>query len=279
MFQVKTMSAKDFDFAVRITDQMDWDLSEEDFKLMTELEPEGCFVLFADSKRIGVATTVSFGRVGWFGNLIVNKSYRNSGAGSLLVRHSVKYLGKKGVETIGLFSYMDKVLFYERLGFRYDSDFVVLKGKASSSPANVSLRKARKLDVERIIDFDRSCFYGDRRKLLEPILLNSNNLCYMSTERGLLHGYLVAKVYDETAELGPLVCKHGRSEIAINLLKATLSNLEGSEAFLCISKKEKTILNMLTSSGFHEDFCVARMFLGPPITSKCIYGAESLERG
>ena len=54
---------------------------------------------------MGIATCISFGKVGWFGNLIVKEEIRHKGAGSLLVKHAIDYLQGKGVETIGLYAY------------------------------------------------------------------------------------------------------------------------------------------------------------------------------
>jgi ribosomal protein S18 acetylase RimI-like enzyme len=279
MFHVDILSAKDFVFAVQLTDQMNWNLTREDFEFMMDLEPEGCFVLLSDSKKVGVATTVNFGKTAWFGNLIVEESYRGKGAGALLVKHSIKYLKAKNAKAIGLFAYMNTIAFYEKLGFKHDSDFVVLKGKAMVTENKVSVRRARETDVRRIIDFDRFCFLGSRKKLLERLLLNPKSLCFISTENEQMLGYLGAKVYDEVAELGPLVCKQGCSQTAIDLIKTCLNKIEGAEVSLCIAKKEAAVINMLKTFGFREDFCVASMFLGQPFASECIYGAESLERG
>ena len=273
------MSTKDIPFAVSITDEKGWGLTEEDFKFMMELEPKGCFVLLQNSEKIGMATNINFGTIAWFGNLIVSESHRNVGAGSLLVKHSLKYLTSKGVKTVGLYAYVDKIPFYKRLGFEYDSDFIVLNGKAFSSTPKTSLRQAGKENVQEIINCDNACFGASRRKMLEPILLDSDNLCYESSADGQILGYAVAKVYRGRAELGPLVCQRGRTDVATDLLEATLNRLEGLEVSLCIPEKESQILNMLTKSGFTENFRVARMFYGSNIVDKCICLAESLERG
>jgi GNAT superfamily N-acetyltransferase len=273
------MSTEDLPFAVRITDEKGWGLTEEDFRFMMELEPKGCFVLFQGSERIGIATNISFSRMAWFGNLIVSERHRNVGAGSLLVKHSLKYLIGKGVETVGLYAYLDKIPFYKRLGFEYDSDFIAMKGEAFSSTPKTSSRQAGKENVQEIINYDNVCFGASRRKMLEPILLDSDNLCYESSEDGQILGYAVAKVYRGRAELGPLVCQRGRTDVALDLLTATLNRLKRLEVSLCIPEKESQIIKMLMESGFTENFRVARMFHGPRIVDKCIYLAESLERG
>jgi len=279
MFQVRSMTHEDFAFAIQITDQIGWGLAKEDFKFMIELEPKGSFILLDDSEKIGIATTVSFGKIGWFGNLIVSEKRRKEGAGSLLVKHAIKYLTSKKVETIGLYAYMERIPFYKRLGFQLDSGFAVLKGTAFSSQIKPNLKRAEKQDINKIIDYDSSCFGASRRKLLEPILSDQDNLCYMHIQDGQISGYAVAKVYRGVAELGPLMCQQRRGNVAINLLRSVLKKLEGREVSMCIGEKEKSIINMLEEAGFSESFRVARMFLGKPAGGNCIYVAESLERG
>jgi predicted N-acetyltransferase YhbS len=279
MFHVRTMSPEDFDFAVQITDRMNWNLTVADFEFMSELEPDGCFVLLENSERIGLATTVNFGAVAWFGNLMVNESHRRKGAGSLLVEHSMKYLRSKRAETIGLYAYIDRIPFYERLGFEYDSEFKVLKGKGTSLPAESSVRKAKGQDLQEIIEFDRSCFGPSRKKLLEPIISDPDNLCYVSVEEGQMVGYVVAKAYGQTGEIGPLMCRKEREDAAIKLLRVVLSKLKGYEVSMYVPSKESLILDTLSKLGFTESFRVARMFFGSPIVKDCINVAESLERG
>jgi hypothetical protein len=224
-------------------------------------------------------TTVSYGRIGWFGNLIVNERYRKRGGGTALARHAVKYLEGKKVETIGLYAYTDTVPFYERLGFEYDSDFIILKGKGVSSPEKLSVKKAERADIERVIAYDRSCLGFSRRKLLEPILLDGDNICYLSVEEAKIQGYIIAKVFRGMAEVGPLVCSQEFSETALDLLRATMNGLAGFEVSMCVHEKQTALLELLKGNGFSESFHAARMFRGPKIDTDHIYMAESLERG
>lgn len=279
MFRIKKMSPEDFTFGIRITDSMSWNLVEEDFEYMTKLEPEGCFVLLHDSTRIGIATTISFGKLGWLGNVIVTENYRKKGGGSFLVQHSLEYLKSKDVRTIGLYAYIDTVPFYRSLGFQCDLEFSILMGKGFFSSVAANPKEANRQEVQKIIDFDHSYIGESRKKTLEPTLLNADNLCYVSIKDRQISGYAVAKVYEEMAEVGPLICPRGHSDTAISLLKTILSKLIDFKISMCVPRNESSILNMLTNHGFTENFRVSRMFSGPSTIKNCIYIAESLERG
>jgi ribosomal protein S18 acetylase RimI-like enzyme len=279
MFHVEKMKAGDFPFAVQLANTMNWNMTVEDFEFTMKLEPQGSFVLFQGSERLGICTSVSFGKVGWFGNLVVKGGYRREGAGSLLVRHAIDYLKNKGVETIGLYAYPHLFSFYESFGFESDIDFLVLQGKAGLLPTEGAVRKAKLQDVPEVIDFDSQCFGVNRKKLLEPILLSTGNLCYIATENEGIAGYVAAKVYGTMAEVGPLICHARHVEAAVILLKTILSRLIGLAVSMYVPKKESALLNMLSKAGFREDFGVVRMFLGPAVAKNCICMAESLERG
>ena len=273
------MRPEDFAFAVELANTMDWNMATEDFKFIIELEPEGCFVLFEDSKPVGIATSISYGRVGWFGNLIVKEEYRGRGAGSLLVKHAINYLHGKGAETIGLYAYPNLIRFYSNLGFRYDEDFIFLHAPALSAMSAEALPCVGTHNIQQIAKFDCRCFGGDRRKLLESIILEKGNLSYYKSSGTEVVGYVAATVYETMAWVGPLMCQEGNVDAAVTLLKAVLTKLTGLSVYVAVPKKETALVDTLSVVGFEEDFSVARMFFGESIAKNCIYLAESLERG
>ncbi|MGD0451635.1 MAG: GNAT family N-acetyltransferase [Candidatus Bathyarchaeia archaeon] len=279
MFQVKPMQVKDFAFATELANTMNWNMAVEDFAFMTSLEPEGCFVAFEDSDRVGIATCISFNTVGWFGNLIVEEKYRRKGAGRLLVKHAVNYLQSKGAKTIGLYAYPNLGSFYGSLGFEKEMDFSVLHAEDLGSVAGKTMPKIETKQISTIEEFDSRCFGGNRKKLLESILLEKGNLSYYFSRKNEVVGYVAATVYETMAWVGPLICEVGNVDGAVELLKAVLAKLTGKSVYLALPKNEFALLDMLFNIGFTEDFSLARMFLGEATAKNCIYLAESLERG
>ena len=163
--------------------------------------------------------------------------------------------------------------------FEYDSEFVVVKGTGRTSPVSTHLSNIRDEDIRGIIEQDHRCFGAPRSKLLTPLLENPDNVCFVAEVEGRVQGFVITKVYENMAEIGPLVCRQGRRDIAIDLVRATLNRLEGFELVVCLPSKERTMLATLAELGFDEAFRVVRMFHGNRITNPCVYVAESLERG
>jgi len=279
MLKIRKMSPEDIDFAIRLTNTRGWGLVEDDFKFALQLEPGGCFTLTENSECIGLVTNVCFDRIGWLGNLIVDESHRKKGAGATLVKHSITYFQSRGAETVGIYAYQDVIEFYKKIGFIQDTEFTILKGKPKCPPPTTELARIREQDLKTIAYFDQTCFGACREKLLKPILSSSDNLCYMHTKSGQIIGYGLASVYEDAAEIGPLICVKDRYDAAINLLKAMLSRLDGFEASVCLPAEESRIIRFLIYCGFMESFRVTRMFYKPLVLKESIYVAESLERG
>ena len=280
MFQVKAMRPEDWLFAVDLANTMNWNMAPQDFQYAASLEPEGCFVLTEGEKRIGLATCIAYGKVGWFGNLIVKPQFRGKGAGSFLVQYAIDYLHGKGVETVGLYAYPNLLNFYGDLGFVADEEYVALHAKTVTAPTAETLPQIKSKDLENIIKFDGECFGGNREKLLHSILSDEDNVGYFLSEQGKLAGYIAAKLYDGTSEIGPLVCQPERIDAALMLVKAVLAKLVGSEVYVWgLPKKQAALAQAFLGFGFKEEFSVTRMFLGKVTAKNCIYIAESLERG
>ena len=278
MFEIKSLCESDYGFAVELANTMNWHMAVEDFTFMDSLEPGGCFLIRDDTKPAGIATCISYGKIGWFGNLIVSENCRKKGAGSALVTHAINYLHQRDVKTIGLYTYPYLVPFYNKLGFSADIAFSVLHNPSLSAITAKSLPTISRSELSAIVSFDRVFFGGNREKLLQAIILDPDNAsCYISQDNQIL-GYVAATVYEKAAWIGPLICQPQRHDIAATLVNSVLSKLTTKHVYTVIPKNS-TLSTLFFSAGFSEDFFVTRMFLGQTSTKNCIYLTESLERG
>jgi hypothetical protein len=110
-------------------------------------------------------------------------------------------------------------------------------------------------------------------------LQEKTSLCYATFDDKKMVGYILAKTCEHTAEVGPLVCRPGRPDLALELLKAMLQRLTGRQVVLYLPQNQKGLEAFLLEAGFREKFSLSRMFLGESKIQSGICLAESLERG
>jgi len=275
----RKMTTEDIAFAIRLTDTMHWDLTQRDFRFTMALEPEGSFVALDGNKKVGITTTVQLGKIGWIGNVIVDTSRRSKGVGAQLIRHATDYLLKKGAATIGLYSYVNTVPFYEKLGFEPDCSFVRLAGKVPEVHVDTkSIRMMTGDDLSAVMDLDTQCMGWNRERLLKRIFRSSRELCYVASQGNVLLGFIMADWYKQ--EVGPCVCRPIHDEEAVNLLNAVLSKLVGVEVRMGVSETQRSIVDALKKMTFKEEFKVVQMYWGDKLENKgCLLAMESLERG
>lgn len=279
MFQIRTLTSKDYGFAVQLANTMNWNMAPEDFQYMTGLEPDGSFLLEDDGKPVGIATCIGYGKIGWFGNLIVDPAYRKRGAGGMLVRHAVDHLHMKGVETVGLYAYSQLKEFYSQLGFAPDADFALLHADNVAAVEGAGAHRIEEAHLNRIAAFDSQYFGGDRSRLIGSIVLEDSNAGYYVSDRGHVVGYIASTIYQSMAWIGPLVCDPSRYDAAGRLVSSVLAKVAGKSVYTVVPRGDSVLFDLFSSIGFAEEFTVTRMYNGSPMARNCIYLAESLERG
>jgi len=271
----------DFEFAARLSNMENWDNSSDDFRRILRVQPAGSFVATEKKRRVGIVTTISYGRLGWIGNVVVSKRYRKLGIGSWLVKHAILYLRKKGARTIGLFSYKGNLPFYQRLGFKRDASYLRFVGKgrtlASEGPRNIDRK-----DFERILAFDRKYFRHCRDRLLRELLKRFRDSSFVTVRNGEVLGYIVGKNYDTTCEIGPWLCSWKDISIGAGLLRAVLSTSIGKPVEITVPRRNNQALKLLRNHNFKDQGSVVRMYYGDRTVfpdDRYTFAAESLEKG
>ncbi len=127
MLHIRQMVRSDIQFAVRLAQLEGWDTPSTDFERILKLDPHGSLTAVFNGKRVGMATTTSYGnRLAWIGNVIVEKEYRGREIGGAIVTHCIEHLKRNGVRDIGLYCFNEQINFYLRLGFVSEATFLRL---------------------------------------------------------------------------------------------------------------------------------------------------------
>ncbi len=151
--------------------------------------------------------------------------------------------------------------FYNNLGFKTDDDFSVLFTENMGLVATENLTKVGVRDLPKISKFDTNYFGGNRKRLLESIILEENNASYCASENGKIMGYVAATVYPQLAWVGPLICKPTKAEVEFSLLKTVLANLSGKRVYTVVPKKNAELIDFFMGAGVYGNFfCYKNVF-------------------
>lgn len=263
MFNIRPMHREDICFALKLSDQEKWGINRGDFQRLLTLAPRGCFLAYSDRRKIGLATTTSYGReAAWIGNVVVEKAYRGKHIGAGLVRHAVGYLQKSGVKRIILYCFDEHVEFYKNLGFEKDARFARLRRKAKTpSYRNTENGSLHTPPTDRILSADLRAFGADRSKLIR-LMLRKRIGWYVGVGHGPAStSYLFVKQYEDMCELGPWVCVKPQRGDAKQLFEIVLSKITRQPieiACLFSHAKELALLQKhefrITNSGYRMCF-------------------------
>ena len=268
--EVRAMGLGDLDFILALTRGEGWDYGERDIKRLLELEPKGSFVALEGWERVGIVTTLCYGKSAWLGNLVVRSGYRGLGHGKGLVEHVLASLAGKGHKTVGIYAYEWLTDFYRDMGFEGDEGIITFSGRPGGGRG-----AGGTADMDELIAFDRSRFGDGRGKLLRRLQEEYPDLCKVQREGGRIAGYIMGRRSDSGAEIGPWVSQRS---CARGLLEAELAELEG-EVWVSVPEENGEALETIRSCGFRERFRTVLMYRGPPLVQREICAVAALEKG
>ena len=198
------MQRSDISFAIHLTDHENWSIPKQDFQRLLRLDPRGSFVATEGMRRVGLATTASYGRkIAWIGNVVVQEQYRGKHVGQSLVTHAINYLHDNHVKHVALYCFDENVEFYRKLGFVEGARFERLRRAKRTSKYHAN-ELFRNLSIPAILRLDKQAFGADRSRVILD-LLNAKCASIFSVVSGPGRSYLLAKNYEDMWELGPWI--------------------------------------------------------------------------
>jgi len=199
------MHKDDLRFAVQCTSAEGW-MSEGETTLEGFFlnDPQGCLLAEESGQPVGICIATCYGTSGFIGELIVRPDARGRGVGAALLKHGVRGLKERGVETVYLEGVLKAVQLYERNGFnkvcrswRFSGN---LTGKKSSR-----VRRMTVGDLDQVFALDKESFREDRSFFLRRRLELYPELSFVMVNSTRITGFILGRGGKNWVAAGPWV--------------------------------------------------------------------------
>jgi len=226
---IRTLKMDDLEFAAGLTAAEGWYYTPRELQVMLRLDPEGSFMYEEEEEPLGFVTTVTYGRTGVLGHLIVSKKGRGRKIGDSLLAEAMDYMIGKGTESQLLYATREAVRLYQRHGFSPGLEVYCAHlhlgdhTKHKLSPDCLPLKRS---DLGEVATVDRKLFGDDRSKLLDAIFDEGPKHAFKIERDGRIVGYVMTRHDHEGYDLGPWVCQTGNPKDAEALFDTVLSTLD-----------------------------------------------------
>ena len=208
---IRLLSAADIPAAMRLKEAAGWNQTEQDWRHVMRLAPEGCWGMDCDGQLAATTTAVDFGgALAWIGMVLTHPDFRGRGFARALMEHALENL--RGVSWIKLDATDMGRPLYLRLGFRDESPVERWAGVGGGQARGLPIGPAP-------LDLDRAATGAGRAALLDllgPAMLVDG-------------GYAMGRAGSKAAYFGPCVCR--RAEAARLLLCEFLARHPGQPVY------------------------------------------------
>jgi GNAT superfamily N-acetyltransferase len=257
---IRLLFESDIRAAMQLKQAAGWNQTEEDWRRLLALDPNGCFAAVRDGRLIGTTTTTTYGNdLAWIGMVLVDPQARRQGIATRLLNVAVDYLKDK-VATVKLDATAQGKPLYEKFGFQVES--VLERWSGTTKARNAETPKV--LDHNAITDLlalDRVAFNADRSKLIEKLI---DDACVppvlLRAADGTLSGYALARRGTNADYVGPVVAK--APQHIDSLLDQVLSQLPARRVYIDFNTECGAGTSVLADRDFVKERDLIRMSNG-----------------
>jgi GNAT superfamily N-acetyltransferase len=271
-FSIREFGEEDIDFGYKLDMIEHWNDTRDDIERMFNYEPDGCFVAEVSGELVGHVFSISYGKLGWIGFLIVKAEYRRKGVGTLLTRKAMGHLLNRGVETIKLEAVPTIASLYRELGFVSEFDslrFIRVGGKEDISSPSRPLKPLKQEQITELAKFDAEYFGANRINVLMGLYHDNPKLCYVSHMKSKTTGYIMSRKAEIGYRIGPWVCNPEHPQAAQELLMKCVKMVGcNEELYVGVPAVNKEAVKILHDLDFRQYSKSIRMYLGKKLETE-----------
>ncbi len=271
MSPVRLLKPPDIPQAMLLKDAEGWNQTEQDWRRLLELSPDGCFGIEHEGKLVATTTTTSYGReLAWIGMVITAPEFRGHGLATRLLSAALEFLDARQTRWVKLDATSMGTGLYRKFGFVDECPVERwLRRPAGGPPVTPA-------GGEWDATLDRRAFGADRSALLSMLA---------RVESASITGsaYAMGRPGSRAAYFGP--CVAADSEQARSLLEWFLSRHASESIYWDLLPENREAVELARHFGFARSRQLVRMARGSgavpvlPTRPQEIYAIAGLELG
>jgi predicted N-acetyltransferase YhbS len=258
--EVRLLRVPDIPAALRLKELAQWNQTEQDWRRLLRLEPNGCFCATINGDVVATATTTTYGReLAWIGMVLVDPKHRQLGIATQLMHVALEYLAKVGVSAVKLDATPAGRSLYEKLGFKNES--LIERWEGIAGPRHRACPTLNRAVRCKALLLDRNAFGADRSKLIETLIEEAYGAPLVTEAAdGRLTGYTLARSGTAAVYLGPLLATGMAA--ATTLLDGLLGQVSGQHVYIDLNTGFEGGRQILAERGLVKQRDLIRMSHG-----------------
>ena len=267
--RLRTLRADDLPAAFELSAQAGWNQTEEDWRLLLELGPEGCLGIEVDGQLVATTTLFCYGRrLAWIGMVLTRAEYRRRGLARKLLTYCLEQAHRMGIETTKLDATDQGQPLYQKLGFHPEQEIQRWSRPGESA---APLAAGGMSVAEPWQSSDLLAFGADRSILLR-------RLAQRHPPISTAQSYLFSRAGRVTAYLGPGVSDH--PETARRLIAECVESTSCGWSWDLFPRNQEAVA-IANELGFSPQRHLVRMARGKELPEKenAIYAIAGFELG
>jgi GNAT superfamily N-acetyltransferase len=269
----RKLVASDIPAAAGLSEQAGWNQTEEDWRMLMDLSPEGCLAIEVHGELAATTTLLCYGRrLAWIGMVLTKVSYRGQGFARRLLTQALRLADEMQVETVKLDATDQGLRLYEQMGFRFEQAVERWCRPGSGDAADTVLPEDVASDREWQAA-DRVAFGADRGELLNRLAHRARQSLFASGS------YVLTRPGRYTRYLGPCVCDEAKR--ARDMVRRISQGSGSQEWSWDLFPANKNAVAIARGLAFSPTRHLQRMVRGKDLRSKedSIYAIAGFELG
>jgi GNAT superfamily N-acetyltransferase len=266
---LRLLHAEDVPAAFQLSADAGWNQTEQDWLMLLDVAPEGCFAIEADGRVVATTTVVCYERtLAWVGMVLTMREYRRRGLARRLLTTILAQVDEVGIATTKLDATEQGLPLYVEFGFHPEQKIERWSragGDLAQLPTAVPTESAAWHELDTL------AFGADRSSVLDGLAQRNAPIAHSRS-------YLFARPGRATAYLGP--CLGENSETVRGLIEQCLQNTNCGWSWDLFPSNQEAV-ELARHFGFAPQRQLVRMVRGKPLqqNERAMYAIAGFELG